>query len=78
MPSHYKLEKRMVCFPFIRSWHAPTQGETRMSKVCPVVHFEMPYDDHKRMARFYSAAFGWQTRMAGRGDGQLCPCHNGG
>lgn len=31
----------------------------------PVVHFEMPYDDRERMARFYQAAFGWQTRMLG-------------
>jgi len=31
----------------------------------PVVHFEMPYHDHERAARFYSAAFGWQTQMLG-------------
>lgn len=31
----------------------------------PVVHFEMPYDDRARMAGFYTAAFGWQTRMLG-------------
>ncbi len=31
----------------------------------PVVHFEMPYDDGKRMATFYERAFGWQTRMLG-------------
>lgn len=31
----------------------------------PVVHFEMPYDDRTRMARFYNAAFGWQTQMLG-------------
>ena len=29
----------------------------------PVVHFEMPYDDRKRMAKFYEAAFGWQTQL---------------
>jgi predicted enzyme related to lactoylglutathione lyase len=29
----------------------------------PVVHFEMPYEDGLRMARFYSTAFGWQTQM---------------
>jgi predicted enzyme related to lactoylglutathione lyase len=28
----------------------------------PVVHFEMPYDDRKRMAKFYESAFGWQTQ----------------
>jgi predicted enzyme related to lactoylglutathione lyase len=31
----------------------------------PVVHFEMPYDDRERMARFYESAFGWQTQMLG-------------
>jgi hypothetical protein len=31
----------------------------------PVVHFEMPYHDRERAARFYSAAFGWQTQMLG-------------
>jgi predicted enzyme related to lactoylglutathione lyase len=31
----------------------------------PVVHFEMPYHDRERAARFYSAAFGWQTQMMG-------------
>ena len=31
----------------------------------PVVHFEMPYDDGKRMAKFYEKVFGWQTRTLG-------------
>jgi uncharacterized protein len=31
----------------------------------PVVHFEMPADDRKRMADFYTSAFGWQTQMLG-------------
>jgi uncharacterized protein len=31
----------------------------------PVVHFEMPYDDAERIARFYSTAFGWKTQMLG-------------
>ena len=31
----------------------------------PVVHFEMPYDDRERMAKFYVSAFGWQTQMLG-------------
>ena len=30
-----------------------------------VVHFEMPYDDRQRMARFYQSAFGWQTQLLG-------------
>jgi predicted enzyme related to lactoylglutathione lyase len=36
-----------------------------MSKMNPVVHFELPYDDRERMATFYQSAFGWQTRMFG-------------
>jgi uncharacterized protein len=31
----------------------------------PVVHFEMPFDNRERMAKFYRSAFGWQTRMLG-------------
>jgi uncharacterized protein len=31
----------------------------------PVVHFEMPYDSQERMAKFYQAAFGWQTQALG-------------
>lgn len=31
----------------------------------PVVHFEMPYDDGARMARFYESAFGWRTEALG-------------
>lgn len=30
-----------------------------------VVHFEMPYDDPKRMAKFYESAFDWRTRQLG-------------
>lgn len=31
----------------------------------PVVHFEMPAEDRKRMADFYTKAFGWQAQMLG-------------
>ncbi len=31
----------------------------------PVVHFEMPYEDRVRMAKFYKTAFGWQIQMLG-------------
>jgi predicted enzyme related to lactoylglutathione lyase len=31
----------------------------------PVVHFEMPAEDRKRMANFYNKAFGWQAQMLG-------------
>lgn len=32
----------------------------------PVVHFEMPYHDRERAARFYADAFGWQTQLLGQ------------
>ena len=32
----------------------------------PVVHFEMPYDDPARLAKFYKAAFGWKMKMLGK------------
>jgi hypothetical protein len=35
-----------------------------------VVHFEMPYENRERMARFYQSAFGWQTRMLGADMGE--------
>ena len=31
----------------------------------PVVHFEMPAEDRKRMAEFYQKTFGWQTQLLG-------------
>lgn len=31
----------------------------------PVVHFEMPYDDRERMAKFYRVVFGWELEMLG-------------
>ncbi len=34
-------------------------------KMNPVVHFEMPAEDSKRMAEFYTKAFGWQANTMG-------------
>ena len=31
----------------------------------PVVHFEMPAEDRKRVAAFYAKVFGWQTQLLG-------------
>ena len=31
----------------------------------PVVHFEMPAEDRKRMADFYAKVFGWRTQQLG-------------
>lgn len=35
-----------------------------MSKY-PVVHFEMPYEDQQRVAKFYEQAFGWKMNRMG-------------
>jgi uncharacterized protein len=39
--------------------------KTMSNKMDPVVHFEMPAEDRKRMADFYTKTFGWQTQMLG-------------
>jgi predicted enzyme related to lactoylglutathione lyase len=36
-----------------------------MDKMNPVVHFEMPAEDRKRMADFYTRAFGWKAQFLG-------------
>ena len=36
-----------------------------MTTPCPVVHFEMPYDDADRVSQFYQAAFGWTMAPLG-------------
>jgi uncharacterized protein len=36
-----------------------------MNKMNPVVHFEMPAEDRKRMADFYTRVFGWQAQLLG-------------
>jgi predicted enzyme related to lactoylglutathione lyase len=36
-----------------------------MSKMNSVVHFELPYEDHTRISKFYQKAFGWRTQMLG-------------
>lgn len=35
-------------------------------KMNPVVHFEMPYNDHERLSKFYSETFGWQISKLGK------------
>jgi uncharacterized protein len=37
-----------------------------MSKMNPVVHFEMPYENPERVLNFYTQAFGWQMQKLGR------------
>lgn len=46
-----------------------------MSKLSPVVHFEMGYEDGARMAKFYEAAFGWKTELTGPEMGNYIVAH---
>lgn len=41
----------------------------------PVVHFEMPAEDRKRMADFYTNAFGWKTNQLGPDMGDYVIVH---
>lgn len=34
-------------------------------KMNPVVHFEMPAEDRRRVAEFYAKVFGWKTQQLG-------------
>ena len=36
-----------------------------MAKMNPVVHFEMGYNDKKRMVEFYASVFGWKGQEMG-------------
>jgi uncharacterized protein len=36
-----------------------------MGKMNPVVHFEMGYNDKKRMVDFYTSVFGWNAKEMG-------------
>ena len=36
-----------------------------MKKMNPVVQFEMPAEDRKRMTEFYTKAFGWEAQQLG-------------
>lgn len=37
-----------------------------MTKMNPVVHFEMPYENHERLMKFYTKVFGWQMQKLGK------------
>jgi predicted enzyme related to lactoylglutathione lyase len=37
-----------------------------MTKMNPVVHFEMPYENPERLVKFYTQAFGWQMQKLGQ------------
>ena len=46
-----------------------------MSKMNPVVHFEMGYQDKDRMVKFYETAFGWKTQAMGPEMGDYVVAH---
>ena len=37
-----------------------------MSNMSPVVHFEMPYENSERLAKFYTQAFDWRMQKLGK------------
>jgi uncharacterized protein len=39
---------------------------SKMAKMSPVVHFEMPYENSARLVKFYNQAFGWQMQSQGQ------------
>lgn len=41
----------------------------------PVVHFEMPAKDKKRVSEFYTKAFGWDMQQLGEGMGNYIVAH---
>jgi uncharacterized protein (TIGR02246 family) len=42
-----------------------TSTDLEATNMDPVVHFEMPYDNRERLAKFYESAFGWQMQVLG-------------
>ena len=36
-----------------------------MTKMSPVVHFEMPYENPERLVKFYARVFGWRMQKLG-------------
>jgi len=41
-----------------------------MTKMNPVVHFEMPAENRERMKKFYTQAFGWKIQQMGKDFGE--------
>jgi len=41
----------------------------------PVVHFEMPYEDSKRLSKFYTEAFDWDMQDIGEDMGNYVVAH---
>lgn len=39
--------------------------QNKQKKMNPVIHFEMGYNNPKRMSKFYESVFGWKTKQMG-------------
>ena len=46
-----------------------------MAKYNPVTHFEMPYENRDRAAKFYESAFGWKMNKLGPEMGNYMIAH---
>jgi uncharacterized protein len=44
--------------------------EQTMTRMDPVVHFEMPYENSESLVKFYTRVFGWQMQQLGKDMGE--------
>jgi predicted enzyme related to lactoylglutathione lyase len=47
----------------------PSAKKNATKNIDPVVHFEFPAEDRKRISKFYNTAFGWKTQILGEENG---------
>ena len=50
----------------------------KLTKMNPVVHFEMPYENRERLVKFYAKVFGWQMQKLGKDMGDYVICRDDG
>lgn len=60
-----RVLKRAAKSPGLISAGSMKNEKGKGVKMNPVVHFEMPAEDRKRMANFYAKAFGWKAQLLG-------------
>lgn len=69
----YSISDSVCRFPLPFNTHvscfsqSPVYNNGVMKKMSPVVHFEMPAKDKKRVKKFYETAFGWEMSQLGSG-----------
>lgn len=54
-----------------------SESKYAKAKMNPVVHFEFPMEDPKRISRFYEKAFGWKTMNTDEEHGGYIIAHTG-